>query len=156
MQSRTIQNRLFFLLQYLVVQNTIISDEFTRGVCHCAVNVSCRSSMLFVKEAIPTMPVVTNSTSYDALARYIAPRLVQACYTVDTVGFSTLECFHDRQVCFPNLLEAVNRSLVRFGMNLSMIIDAMMIERWIIDISFDQYYATNQPSYCTYRYILRH
>ena len=38
---------------------------------------------------------------------------------------------------------------------ISAIIDSMMIERWNISSSFDQYYNTCQPSYCTYMYTLR-
>ena len=109
---------------------------------------------------------------------YTAPGLVRGCYMIDTLRLSTLECFYDAPDCFRRVLKAINRSVAFLHGNmaeisvhplvnddmltqfppttpLSQIIDSMMIERWNISSSFNQYYDTCQPSYCTYLYTLR-
>ena len=96
----------------------------------------------------------------------------------DTLRLSTLECFYDREDCFRKLLKAINQSIIYLTLEipfhpvrplvnddmftqfapttlLSVIIDSMMIERWNVDSSFDQYYDTCQPRYCTYLYTFR-
>ena len=146
--------------------------------CHCALNASCQSSIPFFVYQIQTSMIWTGEPRDTELEDYIAPGLVRGCYMIDTLRLSTLQCFYDTASCFANLLKAINRSVTFLhgsmaGVNvqplvhddmltqfpptapISAIIDSMMIERWNISSSFDQYYNTCQPSYCTYMYTLR-
>lgn len=107
------------------------------------------------------------------LFSYSAPGIVKGCFKIDEIRLSTLECFYEKTECFQNLIDAVNITYLYFtGLvpqytprplvndsattifqpetHLSDIIDAMMINRWNFSFSFDEYYQTCQPSYCTY------
>lgn len=106
---------------------------------------------------------------------YIGPGLVQGCYMIDSIRFSTLECFYGNTECFQNMLNAFNYSLrfarvpisqfnihpLRLNDNLTrfhstdkflFILDQMMIERWNFSFSFDRYYNACNTSYCSYLY----
>lgn len=154
------------------------TSQSTEQSCYCALNASCRTSVPFVSYNVMSISIPTDTPQDTELDNYTAPGLVRGCYMIDTLRLSTLECFYDAADCFRKVLKAVNRSVtflqgsmaeidvqplvyeetpIQFSPKtpISVIIDSMMIERWNINTSFDQYYDTCQPSYCTYLYTLR-
>jgi hypothetical protein len=108
---------------------------------------------------------------------YLVPGMVQSCFNFDSLLLSTLECYYfnfciqaqsvlllgDPHFQFTNQTEFQMKPLVytretsRFPPNisLSVIIKSMMIEQWNASSSFDHYYETCAPIYCTYSYTKR-
>ncbi|CAF1140643.1 unnamed protein product [Adineta steineri] len=101
---------------------------------------------------------------------YVAPGLVDACYTIDFLLLSTLQCFYNDSDCMNQILYYMNRTSSANGSSLyaypltynqtstrfppntsvSSIVEEMMIEKWNISLSFSDYYEACAPTYCTY------
>ncbi|CAF1329692.1 unnamed protein product [Adineta steineri] len=108
-------------------------------------------------------------------SNYVAPGLVNGCYTIDLLLLSTLQCFYTNSDCMnqlffyinktypasasnPNLYAHAliyNQSSTRFPPNTSVswIVEEMMIEKWNTSLSFSDYYEACAPTYCTYTQI---
>lgn len=122
------------------------------------------------------MAGVTINTDFD---QYVGHGLVKACYMIDTVRLSSLECFYNNSQCSKNVFDTLNASLNFFGRpvaqfdvqplinnhdpltrftpqtSLLTIINEMMIDRWNFSISFEHYYNQCQPNTCRYSYTVR-
>ncbi|CAF1186952.1 unnamed protein product [Adineta steineri] len=101
----------------------------------------------------------------DSLAWPI-PGMSTGCYPGFTLLLSTLECFYN-QTCVNKLISYFptsdkfkvmiinNESLYKPTSTVQSIIDKLMIEDWIMNISYDKYYSECAPSSCTYLKIFR-
>ena len=95
------------------------------------------------------------------------PGLVSGCLPVDSLLVSTLECFYS-EIClyellsyFPtsaNFTAMVESNTSRFKSNSTVqtIVDALMVETWITNISYEKYYAQCAAIRCTYSINERH
>ncbi|CAF0846332.1 unnamed protein product [Adineta steineri] len=94
------------------------------------------------------------------------PGMSAGCFPGFTILSSTLECFYN-QTCVNKLIEYFptsdkftamsinNKSLYKPTSTIQLIIDNLMIEDWIMNISYDKYYSECAPSSCTYSKISR-
>ncbi|CAF0797767.1 unnamed protein product [Adineta steineri] len=94
------------------------------------------------------------------------PGMSTGCFAGFTILSSTLQCFYN-QTCVDKLIdyfptseifEAMsinNKSLYKPTSTVQSIIDKLMIEDWIMNISYDKYYSECAPSSCTYLKIFR-
>lgn len=123
-----------------------------------------------------TMVGVTLRTDFD---QYVGHGLVKACYMIDTVRLSSLECFYNHSNCSQKVFDTLNASLNFFRQPVAQfdvrplinnrdpltrftpetflftIINEMMIDRWNLSISFEQYYNQCRPNTCRYSYTKR-
>jgi hypothetical protein len=99
--------------------------------------------------------------------RWKIPGYSAGCLPVDSILVSTLECFYN-QTCLNELMSyfSANETFKamaiaessRYGPNSTVqsMIDNLMVEEWIINISYDKYYSQCAPSLCTYSKVSRH
>ncbi|CAF4171623.1 unnamed protein product, partial [Adineta steineri] len=147
----------------------------TTGVfnnCICAINPYCqRQSGLY-------NPVMTSNNISAAVMTYAIPGSIDGCYALDSFLLSTLECFYSNSDCLSILLAVMNATYNRIDTeipwfspkplkydplsnhflpdtSLSDITKEMMIEQWNYQASFNLYYKTCAPNYCTYSYTAR-
>ena len=125
----------------------------------------------------------TDDTGFDSMVLassmdHMAPGIVRGCYIIDSVLLSTLECFYtgskymEGMLYYTNMLSYIEQqvaptftirpladspALTQFPPNtsLSSVVKKMMIEQWNISLSFDHYYQTCAPAYCTYTQTVR-
>ena len=150
--------------------NRLTNYNTETGICLCSIDSSCHDSIHFVPTDFDTM---LGDELIAKLFSYAAAGIVKGCFKIDELRLSTLECFYENTECFQNLIDAVNITYLYFtGLvpqftprplvndstatifqpetHVSDIIDAMMINTWNFSFSFDEYYQTCQPNYCTY------
>ncbi len=99
--------------------------------------------------------------------------MIEGCFVIDSLMLSTLECFYSHLNCLSIISNYIEESyhqsvdypqwidvrplvydpmLNRFPPNISIgtIVKAMMIEKWNSSFSYNRYYESCAPSYCTY------
>jgi hypothetical protein len=80
------------------------------------------------------------------------------CYPLEALLQSTLQCFYDQQ-CIDSYgnFKALNSSSIssRFDVNstVEFILQELMIEEYLINISYENYFAECAPSSCSYLHI---
>ncbi|CAF1085874.1 unnamed protein product [Adineta steineri] len=152
---------------------TGIQDTDSTSVnCICATNLNCHSPVILLDWI---QSVYGFSEHYPS--NHIIPGMIQGCFIIDTLLLSSLECYylHSCLSILNNLLNAIfrdyevdfewspmnpliyNSSSSRFPPNtsLSLIINQMLIEQWNPLSSFEQYYESCAPIYCSYTYTTR-
>ena len=95
------------------------------------------------------------------------PGFLVGCLPVSGILSSTLKCFHS-QTCVDELssylspterfsaMMLAEKSRYRSNSTVKSIVDNLMVEDWMTNISFDNYYARCAPASCTYSKIHRH
>jgi hypothetical protein len=139
---------------------TIRPINSTLTICICATNPHCNSSVPIYK--VEPVNII-----------YIVPGWIEACSPIDSLLLSTLECFYSDLDCFSVLINEIkeahifnveypywfdvdplvyNSTLSRFPQNSSllMIVKEMMIEQWNSSLSYNNFYESCAPSYCSY------
>ncbi|CAF1033314.1 unnamed protein product [Rotaria sordida] len=91
----------------------------------------------------------------------IIPGMVHSCLPVNTILLSTLECFYN-QTCLNDLVSLLpttgtftampqfEQSRYELNSTIQTIIDNLMIEEWVPNISYKKYYEQCAPISCTY------
>ena len=131
------------------------------GQCDCVSSPSC-----VVQVEIRNMTgigIINNQTLFSI------PGLYVGCYLVEAMRQSNLQCLYN-QTCLNQLLfylafsqtsinvTALDRTVPsRFNLtsNVSEILSVLMVDRWMKNISYPDYYAQCQPAQCTYSIIGR-
>ena len=110
--------------------------------------------------------IFEDDSSTDA---WIIPGMYDACYMIEALRLSSLECFYDRS-CLTRLLTSMGFSSIDNATTLDRhraihldpnatvgsMADEMMIESWNWSISHRSYYEKCHPDHCTYSVIGRH
>ncbi|CAF4040860.1 unnamed protein product, partial [Adineta steineri] len=119
---------------------------------------------------IPSLIVDVFGASYSTVLgsiRWFILGISSGCLPVTSILVSTLECFYD-QTCVNKLISYFltiesftatiynNRSVYNQNSTIESIVDNLMIEDWMINISYDKYYSECAPSSCTYINVSRH
>ncbi|CAF4115857.1 unnamed protein product, partial [Adineta steineri] len=155
--------------------NTISKNHSENIICQCDIDPSCHGPIPFAIETtigrVPLPGIHFGQYPTD----YVAPGLVDACYTIDLLLLSTLQCFYTNSDCIHELFYYINKTYpasannpnlyahpliynqtsTRFPPNTSVssIVEEMMIEKWNTSLSFSDYYKACAPTYCTYTQI---
>ena len=140
-----------------------IYSEVVNRTCDCLINVNCVfDSGIFQFFELPRRHLVENGS---LLMRI--PGFSTGCSPVDGILSSTLECFYN-QTCLNVLISFYFRrdqftamttaKENRFDSNSTVksMLDRLMVEEWITNISYDKYYAQCAPISCTYSIVQRH
>ncbi|CAF0805220.1 unnamed protein product [Adineta steineri] len=158
--------------------NTILKDlsDPNGPICQCVVNTNCQGPIHFgATNTAAGILKLPGAHPGIATSTYVAPGLVDACYTIDFLLLSTLQCFYTDSDCMSQLFYHINTTYVsptpdpnsyahpliynqtstRFPPNTSVssIVEEMMIEQWNTSLSFSDYYRACAPTYCTYTQI---
>ncbi|CAF4202656.1 unnamed protein product, partial [Adineta steineri] len=145
--------------QFTVSRNSIVYvSSRNNNTCSCSASFNCQeSSLIYNIYGAATQRTVTSNTKI--LMRI--NRFKLGCLPVNAILLSTLECFYN-QTCLNQLISffptnekflAMNFSeQSRFAINstVQMIVDELMIEQWITNISYDKYFKQCAPNLCTY------
>ena len=128
------------------------------SACSCSVSLDCHaSSRIMNLFGQPTQTDIPNDTE----VLMDIPGLVVGCLPVDSILSSTLECFYN-QSCLNKLLSffstterfnamiASEKSCFSYNTPIQVIVNHVMVEEWITNISYDKYYAQCAPISCTY------
>jgi hypothetical protein len=126
--------------------------------CLCSVDLDCQTRSLitniFEQSARIDMP-------NDTEVLMDIPGLVISCLPVNSLLSSTLECFYN-QSCLSKLLSffptaerftamvASEESRFKYNSTIQTIVNHLMVEEWITNVSYDKYYAQCAPIFCTY------
>ncbi|CAF4222336.1 unnamed protein product, partial [Adineta steineri] len=146
-------------------------------ICQCAVDPKCQGPIAFAIDHITSIIGLPGSRPAYVASNYVAPGLVDACYTIDLLLLSTLQCFYTNSDCMNQLFYYINKtypasannpnlyahaliynqSSTRFppDTSVSSIVEEMMIEQWKTSLSFSDYYEACAPTFCTYTQIKR-
>ncbi|CAF1430761.1 unnamed protein product [Adineta steineri] len=160
-------------IQFKFRFNTISASN--SPICQCAVDPKCQGPITFAIEYITNIIGLPGSRPTYVASNYVAPGLINGCYTIDLLLLSTLQCFYTNSDCMNQLFYYINKtypastnnpnlyahaliynqSSTRFPPNTSVssIVEEMMIEKWNTSLSFSDYYEACAPSYCTYTQI---
>ena len=142
----------------------INSTSFT---CICATDIDCKSSIGIYDidkgwESHPTY-----------IHRYTVPGLILGCSFIDSLMHSTLECYYSNSNCLSILMNyskqiyffnvehqlwfdvhplIYNPMSSHFPPNTSIltIVEEMMLEQWNLSYSYNRFYQSCAPTYCTY------
>ncbi|CAF1678966.1 unnamed protein product, partial [Adineta ricciae] len=118
--------------------------------CNCSINPTCIS------------PVgIYDSITGDVL--FVVPGLYTGCLLVEAVRQSNLQCLYNQtcldqidvflQSSVPFYVTPLNTSIPsRYNLttNVSQVLENLMIESWIKNISYSSYYSECKPNQCTY------
>jgi hypothetical protein len=136
--------------------------------CICATDPQCQSPVVFYDWQTASID------GHYFTAPYVVPGMMKGCFVIDSLLLSTLECFYSSfclSVLYYYIDEVRYNSLEDTGISwfdafplvyeqtscrftpntsLQIIVQGMMIEQWNVSTSFDRYYDTCTPTYCTY------
>ncbi|CAF1356585.1 unnamed protein product [Adineta steineri] len=157
---------------HTITKNLSVSK---RILCQCVVDPNCQGLIVFAIERTLGVTYLPGYVPAYIPSEYVAPGLVDGCYTIDLLLLSTLQCFYTNSDCMNQLFYYINKSysasvndpnlyahpliyeqaLTRFPPNTLVlsIVEEMMIEQWNISLSFSDYYKACAPTYCTYAQI---
>ncbi|CAF4193858.1 unnamed protein product, partial [Adineta steineri] len=145
--------------QFTVSRNSIVYvSSSNNNTCSCSASFNCQeSSLIYNIYGAATQRTVNSNPKILMLIN----RFKLGCLPVNAILLSTLECFYN-QTCLNQLISffptnekflAMNFSeQSRFAINstVQMIVDELMIEKWITNISYDKYFKQCAPNLCTY------
>ena len=108
----------------------------------------------------------TNSTcsTQASIDEWLIPGFRVGCYAIESLLQSTLECLYDA-TCIsritPNdppssmIFRPLDSALSSPTVTIQSLLDALMIDEWRLNITYDRYYTACAPAYCTYSFIMR-
>jgi hypothetical protein len=166
----TTSNRLISGLQtnYIFIQGGAVQTEpvtYHRKdgtYCSCSLDFRCTSDAVFNS-------IFDAQTQYDYVSHNNTPLrgIKSGCLPVNSILASTLECFYN-QTCVDSLVSffppnenfsamtVTNKSRFSPYATVQSIVDHLMVEDWIIDVSYQKYYDRCAPLSCTYSKEKRH
>ena len=135
--------------------------------CICAIDPNCQTPA-YVDDSY-----YSNENGLMIDFSYYMPGLIQSCFPIDSLLLSTLQCLYADSYCFVILMYIIfpkyfvpgfsdplhpirplvyDPSMSRFPPNssISTIIQELMIEQWNFSSSYQNFYETCAPTYCSY------
>ncbi|CAF0805382.1 unnamed protein product [Rotaria sordida] len=170
-QKMIVGNRFLSALQtdymqwYVNWQNNVVIIEVHDRVipdaqgseCSCRIEIDCNvESMIF---NVVGRPDPEYYPPYDKTMKI--PGMLHSCLPVNTILLSTLECFYN-QTCLNDLVSLLpttetftamsqfEQSRYELNSTIQTISDNLMIEEWMVNISYKKYYEQCAPISCTY------
>ncbi|CAF1268170.1 unnamed protein product [Rotaria sordida] len=138
--------------------NNRIFPDARRSTCYCRTEIDCNvESMIF--DEFGQTDLEYHPPDNKTLMKI--PGMLHSCLPVNTILLSTLECFYN-QTCLNNLVSLLpttetftamsefEQSRYKLNSTIQTIIDNLMIEEWVINISYKKYYDQCAPISCTY------
>ncbi|CAF0881469.1 unnamed protein product [Adineta steineri] len=129
-------------------------DNFST-TCSCGNDSSCK-----------TVTGIYTGQHGQWILQYLIPGLYTACFPIESLLQSTLECFYDTQGCLTFLIHYYNASFFsnftklnssssasRFAINstIGILLGELFIEKWSEFLNYTGYFAQCQPASCSYQ-----
>ena len=143
----------------------MIYNILNQSYCNCQIDVNCRIPSMIFKETEQTFAEIILSNDRSMLMN--VDGFSAGCMPMDSILQSTLECFYS-QSCLEELLSFFPTNETFTAMNVSIpthfkptstievIVDELMVEEWMTNISYEMYYTQCAPVVCTYLKVERH
>ena len=137
-----------------VLINSVSYEDGQGFPCNCFGIGDCHASARIYGDSSEILP-------------FTVPGVVVGCLPVNAMLLSTLECLYN-QTCIDTLiayfptnntftaLEILEKSLFTPNSDVKSIVDHLMLEEWMIDVSYSKYYNQCAPKSCTYSKVERH
>ncbi|CAF1355865.1 unnamed protein product [Rotaria sp. Silwood1] len=141
----------------ITVHNRILTNQENSFFCSCRTHIDCYMPSMIFHEFRPN---IEYSPPYNSILMEI-PGMVHGCLPVNTILLSTLECFYN-QTCLNDIvsflhtnetftaMSQLEQSRYELNSTIQTIIDNLMIEEWVTDISYKKYYKQCAPISCTF------
>ncbi|CAF1134851.1 unnamed protein product [Adineta ricciae] len=137
--------------------------------CVCAINPNCQRSAIVTDFD----PIQNTNYLYGSFMHNISG-WIEGCLSSDSLLLSTLECLYENSHCFPFLLSYIKKAntetlslptssfrlrpltydpkVNRYPPNtsISMIVNELMLEKWNPVSSYEKFYESCAPVYCSY------
>ncbi|CAF1308103.1 unnamed protein product [Adineta steineri] len=129
-------------------------NDKNKGFCNCVSDRRCISNAIF-------SDIFGAQNQYDSGRETMLPGLQSGCSPVTSILASSLQCFYN-QIClntlvsvFPtieNFSAMASNNLSRFGpyATVQSIVDKLMVEDWLMNVSYEKYRDNCAPLSCTY------
>ena len=147
-----------YLIYYYGQAGTVISATYLQengDYCDCLLDFPCNSKAYFFNtSSAQNSPYSSNNgTKIRGLA--------SGCLPMTSILASTLECFYDQQ-CIDTILSHFqtterfsamifnNQSRFHINDTVQMIVDKLMVEDWVVNVSYEKFYKRCAPTLCTY------
>ena len=126
----------------------------TSYTCSCANDITCKSQLGLY------------NTQYISTPKSLVAGLYRACFALESLLQSTLECFYDDQDCLTNVLNFYNDSdipndIIRLNSSLNSrfktnstigsLFAAFFIEYWNQSLNYSSYFSLCRPATCNYK-----
>ncbi|CAF1649337.1 unnamed protein product [Adineta ricciae] len=130
-------------------------------ICSCDIDI-CNKTVSGIFDIFETSISTLSSTSLHRIPGHSA-----GCYPVNAILQSTLECFYDK-ICLGKLMSVIptrerfrvmdktQPSRYRENSLVQSIVDKLMVEEWITNISYNKYYYQCAPTSCTFFKVSRY
>ena len=133
----------------------LLNSSFYYDQCNCMLSARCHSPMK-----------AYDVTSSVAVYLFDIPGLYMGCSRLEALLSSTLECFYN-QTCMDRIIDSVilswykgselnftvlNSSLNSANETIESVANRMFVDKWVQNISYNNYYMACAPSTCTYEY----
>ncbi|CAF4027509.1 unnamed protein product [Rotaria sordida] len=137
----------------------IIYNISNDSYCDCQINVNCRVPSGIFKEFEQSFTSIVFDNTRLMLIKIDG--FSAGCMPMDSILQSTLQCFYN-QTCLNTLLSFLSTNESFIAMNISKysrfkpnstvqeIVNELMVEEWLTNISYEKYYAQCAPVQCTY------
>ena len=163
MQNTTQVNALFSWLEtnadLVIVEEGIYVRPYLREYDYC----SCSMSSWCIQPSS-----IYDDTSSNGTVSLFVPGMYIGCYILESLLQSTLECFYD-QSCFDILTSTMSASiqpnvtLLHAEVNVNFtttstvgdMLNKLMVDKWIVNTRYENYYAECRPSECRYTVMTR-
>ncbi|CAF0789830.1 unnamed protein product [Adineta steineri] len=144
--------------QFALERSALEYSPSNGNSCYCISDFNCKVQSKIYNIYGEATQLIGNSNSKSLMS---INGFKASCLPVSAILLSTLECFYN-QTCLNQLISfyptnekflAMNFSeQSRFAINstVKMIVDELMIEEWIANISYDKYFKQCAPNLCTY------
>ncbi|CAF1458002.1 unnamed protein product [Adineta ricciae] len=159
----TIKNK---TINFQFLLNGIQEIDSNKLSCICATNPNCEMSSVIYSFGLATNP------NNGKIPAHNISGWIHRCTHMNSLLYSTLECFYEDSECFPFVLRHLdkqlenvhfslsnsieplisNQNLSQFSPNttISNIFKEIMIEEWNISLFYDLFYKECSPIHCTY------
>ncbi|CAF0788937.1 unnamed protein product [Adineta steineri] len=131
----------------------VYGDSKTLQNCDCILNLSCYLTVRLYR-LIPDGGYFGD--------QYLVSNLFYSCYPIQSLFGSTLECFYNlscmleidehMNYSIPFNFSALDPDLSKYDEKIEMIINRLMVDKWLPNVSFLSYYKKCAPLSCTYQY----
>ncbi|CAF1033494.1 unnamed protein product [Adineta steineri] len=125
----------------------------TRQGCNCILSLSCNSTLKMYR---------TSGTGIYVYDPHPVLNIFYDCYLIQSLFESTLECFYnlscmltidkDLDSPIPFNFSALDPDLNQPNERIEMIINRLMVDKWLPNVNFSLYYKKCLPKSCTYQY----
>ncbi|CAF0796465.1 unnamed protein product [Adineta steineri] len=131
----------------------VYGSSQTQKGCNCILSSSCYSTIVLYR-------ATQGNSNFDD--PFLVPNMFYDCYVIQSLFQSTLECFYNLS-CMLEIDErigsrvyfkfsALNPNLSQPNEKIEMIINRLMVDKWLTHVSFPSYYEQCLPLLCTYQY----